>query len=44
MHEARAIVAKGEAEAKVTASIYAALGRNKENYLAEIQRDTAKSI
>jgi hypothetical protein len=44
MHGARAKVTKGEAESKVTAAKHATLGRNKENYLAEIQRDTAKSI
>jgi len=44
MHEARAITAKGEAEARVTAAKYAALGRNKEIYLAEIDRDIAYSI
>ena len=44
IHEARAIAAKGQAEAKVIAAKYAALSRNKEIYLAEVNRDIAKSI
>lgn len=44
IHEARAIAAKGQAEAKVTAAKYAALGRNKEIYLEEVNRDIAKII
>jgi hypothetical protein len=44
IHEARAIAAKGQAEAKVTAAKYAALGKNKDIYLAEVNRDIAKTI
>lgn len=43
-YQARAIVAKGQAEAQVTEAKYAALGRNKDIYLAEMNRDIAHSI
>jgi uncharacterized membrane protein YqiK len=44
LYEAKAIRAKGEAEAAVTAAKYKALGANKEIYLAEVRRDTAKLL
>lgn len=44
LHEAKAIRAKGEAEAFVLAAKYRALGANKEIYLAEMRRDTAKLL
>ena len=44
LFEAKAIRAKGEAEAAVTAAKYKALGANKEIYLAEVKRDTAKML
>ena len=43
-YDAIAIRAKGEAEAAVLAAKYKALGANKEIYLAEMQRDTARLL
>ena len=43
-YNAIAIRAKGEAEAAVLAAKYKALGANKEIYLAEMKRDTAKLL
>merc|ERR1712048_1199644 len=43
-YDAMAIRAKGEAEAAVLAAKYKALGANKEIYLAEMKRDTAKLL
>lgn len=44
IYEAKAIAAKGKAEAEVLASMYRAKAQNKEVYLAEVQRDIAQSI
>jgi hypothetical protein len=44
VYEARAIAAKGKAEAEVLAAMYKAKAQNKEVYMAEVQRDIAKSI
>ena len=44
LHEAKAIRAKGEAEAAVIKAKYSALGANKEIYLAEMRRDTARIL
>lgn len=43
-YEAQAILEKGQAEAKVTAAKYKALGDNKDIYLAEIQRDISRDL
>merc|ERR1712107_688700 len=42
--EAEAILAKGSAEAVVLEKKYAALGKNQQIYLAEIQRDVAQVL
>lgn len=42
--EAKAIAAKGRAEADVLSAMYRAKAQNKEVYLAEVQRDIAASI
>merc|ERR1712139_492943 len=42
--EAEAITAKGNAEAAVLEKKYAALGKNKDIYLAEVQRDVAQVL
>ena len=42
--EAQAILEKGNAEAKVLAAKYAALGANKDIYLAEMNRDVAEVL
>lgn len=44
IHEARAIAAKGKAEAEVLEAKYRARGRNKEIFMAEVQRDIAQNI
>ncbi|MCG6374636.1 hypothetical protein K6U27_18375, partial [Vibrio fluvialis] len=42
--EAKAILEKGRAESEVLKAKYAALGANREVYLAELQRDVASSL
>lgn len=42
--EAKAILAKGRAESEVLKGKYAALGANREVYLAELNRDVANSL
>ncbi|SJN57458.1 SPFH domain / Band 7 family protein [Vibrio ruber DSM 16370] len=42
--EAKAIIAKGQAEAEVLKAKYAALGANREVYLAELHRDVANVL
>ena len=44
MNAAKAIEAKGNAEAAVEAAKYRAKGANKEVFLAEVQRDIASTI
>jgi hypothetical protein len=44
IHEAKAIKAKGMAEADVLAATYAAKGKHKDIYLSEMQRDTNKVL
>jgi hypothetical protein len=44
IYEAKAIAAKGKAEAEVLAAMYRAKAQNKEVYLAEVQRDIASTI
>lgn len=44
MFEARAIAAKGKAEAEVLAAMYKAKAQNKEVYMAEMQLEIARSI
>lgn len=44
MFEARAIAAKGKAEAEVLSAMYKAKAQNKEVYLAEMQLEIAKSV
>ncbi|QXO17607.1 MULTISPECIES: SPFH domain-containing protein [Vibrio] len=43
-YEAKAILEKGRAESEVLKAKYAALGANREVYLAELQRDVANSL
>lgn len=43
-YEAKAILEKGRAESEVLKAKYAALGANREVYLAEMQRDVANSL
>ena len=44
IHEAKAIAAKGRAEADVLAAMYRAKAQNKDVYLAEIERDISKEV